>query len=64
VRELGGEQILTVINLKGKKTTVSLQQSASRQIASPILTNGIIGGDPYKGLELEGYGFWVGNIRK
>lgn len=61
VREHNGDQILTVINLKDKKVTV---RPALQKMAAPVLSSGVIKGDTQNGIELEGYGYWVGRINK
>lgn len=61
VRELNGDQILTVINLKGNKVTV---RPALQKTATSLLSSGVIKGDAQSGIELEGFGYWVGRIKK
>jgi cyclomaltodextrinase len=61
VRELNGEQILTVINLKDKKVGV---KPAIQKSATPILSGRAVKSDGQNSFELEGFGYWVGKIKK
>ena len=63
LRELNGEQILTVINLKNKKIRVKPALTGKQKSATPVLSSGVISGDLQSGFELNGFGYWVGKVK-
>ena len=60
VRELNGEQILVVINMKDKKIKAT---PAIKNSATPILASRVLKSNE-NNFELEGFGYWIGRIKK